>query len=1806
MPAYFYFTTLQASKKHFFEANKNIIARLLKQSGGKRNKRELATGYAGLELDGERFWLKICVTKCRRTINNDAMNEKRYEKIAAWELVNQKITYKDSAGIPVSGTITVKNITASTDKKYFFYGTPYEDERQFTLSNGEVIVPSYKGHTYETILSFNVEGGNPIKYQTQGVPVAKGKLATYDNFSSPALTDIAPDSSETVFIVDRPTSPYNLTSEAAIDIFTLSWDWVNSEGFIATNFKVFRGPTEIANVTVQSAANIPLDSPDGISSYTVIAYDASGNASTTSSALIVVPSDQTPLAAYFTWMQSYFGEQLMYSCDDPDGDGVNNYQEFINGTDPTKLLGPAVSLKQKTYTKIALQWQPVLPDETGISYKIFRNDVEIGNTTSHSFLDTGLTPGITFAYKVKAIRENAQDSEFSTTLSFRTMSPAISTYADELKQVVDMFNPIDATQYTGTSLVSAVKSGLESLLGTNITFTVVNNDIFESFVEEELTLIKAITPALSETERAAAQAELDELLETGFGGHSFEHVYIRSKLAELAEKHWQQGHKAAAKALYECALSYLNDQETYVFASLISLASFELAEMTEDSTNEEITTILNNYRDTYLRFFDFFENSTSQQALTAYRMPTIQYFKKIPVLLKYENYNHDVFNTTLQLAQAAYAIDNSPIYENRRDKIAAWELVNLEVSITKPDGTSTVGTLLVKNVSEELLAGDEREFRIDGSSITVQVYAGHEYDLTASFDVAGGPAIEYTIKALPHEKGKKTIYDPYNETVTQNLPEGATGGEIVFITDQPTSPYNLSSEVSIDVFNLAWNWTNPEGFTATHFKVFRGTTEIANVVTQSADNIPCASPDGISSYTVIAYDANDNASTTSPILVVAPGDQTPLAAYFAWMQSYFGEQLMYSSDDPDGDGVNNYQEFINGTDPTKIPGVTISLKQKTYTKISLQWNPVLPDESGVSYKIFRNDMEVGSTTDTFFTDTGLTSGVSFSYKINAIRQDAPDSEFSNTLSFRTMSPAVSTYANELKQVVDQFNPIDATQYTGTSLVSAVKSGVESLLGTNITFTVVNNDILENFVEEELTLIREITPALSETEQVAAQAELTEFLNDSFGGHSFEHVYIRSKLAELGEKHWQQGHKAAAKALYECALSYLSDQETYVFASLISLASFELAETTENSTKEEVITILNSYRDIYLRFFSFFENSTSQQALTAYRIPAIQYYKNFPLLLKYDDYNQDVFNSALQLAQAAYAIDNDSMNGKRCDKIAAWELMNLEVSITKPDGTPAAGTLLVKNVSEGLFGDAFVDERELRIDDASVTAPAYVGHNYEVTALFDVVGGPAMQYTVKTFSHGKGKKITYNPYSESVTQNLPEGEIGGEIVFIGGQPLTPYNLRSVVLPDVFSLSWDWVAPTSAYQLQHFKVYRGDVEVGTVTQQQMDNIPRILTMDSYYFYTVVAVDINNNHTPVSPALKVLPVFTEEEQEYFDWKTKYFGDASMLANEDPDQDGLSNIEEFLLGSNPTVAPQADPKATLTNIIPGIEVSYYAGSFSAMPDFSTRSPYKTDILTTFNMPSNYGSVLTSGREDNVAVVLTAYFDAQVSGKYRFYMVDDDGARLYIDNNLVIDHDRTGWRDGYNDVYLKAGTHSFRLEYYERGSRATLQVKWAGPDFTQKIMDSSALWYTPDDTTILAEVIAWQKDTDLDGVRDIEERNNNTSTSSGDSDGDGLSDYEEINTYNTDPNKVDTDGDGVSDYDEVKIAFTNPLLADFDGTSTTLQTINGSSFASSSSGWEKEGDAVYCAARNGSVTYNLTVPQKGVYVLELTGTEYN
>ncbi len=95
----------------------------------------------------------------------------------------------------------------------------------------------------------------------------------------------------------------------------------------------------------------------------------------------------------------------------------------------------------------------------------------------------------------------------------------------------------------------------------------------------------------------------------------------------------------------------------------------------------------------------------------------------------------------------------------------------------------------------------------------------------------------------------------------------------------------------------------------------------------------------------------------------------------------------------------------------------------------------------------------------------------------------------------------------------------------------------------------------------------------------------------------------------------------------------------------------------------------------------------------------------------------------------------------------------------------------------------------------------------------------------------------------------------------------------------------------------------------------------------------------------------------------------------------------------------------------------------------------------------------------------------------------------------------------------------------------------------TLPLVALSALWFSP-----LASA-ALGPDTDGDGLTDAEELNiYHTFPNDADTDEDKLDDGREVNIYHTNPLVADTDGDEVNDGDEADKYFSNPLNIDTDG----------------------------------------------------------
>jgi len=121
------------------------------------------------------------------------------------------------------------------------------------------------------------------------------------------------------------------------------------------------------------------------------------------------------------------------------------------------------------------------------------------------------------------------------------------------------------------------------------------------------------------------------------------------------------------------------------------------------------------------------------------------------------------------------------------------------------------------------------------------------------------------------------------------------------------------------------------------------------------------------------------------------------------------------------------------------------------------------------------------------------------------------------------------------------------------------------------------------------------------------------------------------------------------------------------------------------------------------------------------------------------------------------------------------------------------------------------------------------------------------------------------------------------------------------------------------------------------------------------------------------------------------------------------------------------------------------FAGSYFPRPDFQGEPISRADAKIDFNWGND--APLKGIPSDNFSVRWTGSIRIPSDGRWTLATVADDGTRLWIDDRLVIDDWQVhGMIRVQTEIDLTAGYHTLRLEYFEAGGGAGVQLRWSGP----------------------------------------------------------------------------------------------------------------------------------------------------------------
>ncbi|MFT5733186.1 MAG: alpha-L-fucosidase [Planctomycetota bacterium] len=141
--------------------------------------------------------------------------------------------------------------------------------------------------------------------------------------------------------------------------------------------------------------------------------------------------------------------------------------------------------------------------------------------------------------------------------------------------------------------------------------------------------------------------------------------------------------------------------------------------------------------------------------------------------------------------------------------------------------------------------------------------------------------------------------------------------------------------------------------------------------------------------------------------------------------------------------------------------------------------------------------------------------------------------------------------------------------------------------------------------------------------------------------------------------------------------------------------------------------------------------------------------------------------------------------------------------------------------------------------------------------------------------------------------------------------------------------------------------------------------------------------------------------------------------------------------------VLAEADWKAAIQFIqppTPGLRAALFEGGWQTLDQMRTRDPMGVKETASFDV-----SVVT--RLEQCALRFEGFLKVPQDGLYTLALVSDDGSRMYLHDELVVDNDGLhGMVRQEGRIALRKGHHPIRVEWFNARGAAGLEVRWSGP----------------------------------------------------------------------------------------------------------------------------------------------------------------
>ena len=156
---------------------------------------------------------------------------------------------------------------------------------------------------------------------------------------------------------------------------------------------------------------------------------------------------------------------------------------------------------------------------------------------------------------------------------------------------------------------------------------------------------------------------------------------------------------------------------------------------------------------------------------------------------------------------------------------------------------------------------------------------------------------------------------------------------------------------------------------------------------------------------------------------------------------------------------------------------------------------------------------------------------------------------------------------------------------------------------------------------------------------------------------------------------------------------------------------------------------------------------------------------------------------------------------------------------------------------------------------------------------------------------------------------------------------------------------------------------------------------------------------------------------------------------------------------------------ESNIKNLKPGLLAYYFDGVTAFGGDIGLKKlPVKFNTTEARKkLVVEHISLIPRESEDDFAFEFSGFIKVKESGEYTFFVNSDDGSRLTIHDKIIVDNDgKHGAIEKSGKVFLKAGYHPFRLDYFESKGDQLLEVEFIGTDGNRNALSKEMFFYDP------------------------------------------------------------------------------------------------------------------------------------------------